>query len=71
MDGKQQAEHGTENIIWMGKTVSSGRSSDLREVIDYLLVGTFRYFGQDTGKQQKIKIGSGASEVEELNKAIR
>lgn len=40
-----------ETIAWRATTTSSGSSSDLRQVIDYLLVATFDYFGEDTGKQ--------------------
>jgi len=37
--------------VWIGEVKSRGSSSDLRKVIDYLIVGAFEHFGTDTGKQ--------------------
>jgi hypothetical protein len=39
--------------IWIGEVNSMGSSSDLRIVIDYLIVAGFEHFGEDTGKQKK------------------
>lgn len=36
--------------IWVGEARSSGASSDLRTVINYLLVAVFQEFGKNTGK---------------------
>ena len=55
-----------EHILWVGETFSADQSSDLRYDIDYLLVATFRYFGQDTGKQVKVSIDRDNPEVVEL-----
>lgn len=66
IDGDDYRNNRSEEIIWVGDTISSGSSSDLRDVIDYLLVATFKYFGQDTGKRMKVVLGAGDKEVKEL-----
>ena len=40
----------------MGESVSEGTSSDLRYLINYLLVATFEYLGQDTGKAVRVRL---------------
>jgi len=42
--------------LWVGETISSGSSSDLRKVIDYLIVATFEHLGIDTGGQKTHRI---------------
>jgi hypothetical protein len=37
--------------LWIGEVTSAGPSSDLREVINYMLIAAFEYFAQDTGRQ--------------------
>lgn len=37
--------------VWYSTTFSSGSSGDLRQVIDYLLVPTFEWLGQNTGQR--------------------
>ena len=41
-----------EHPIWIGETRSAGTTEDLRAIMDYLLVGTFRLFGQDTKRSE-------------------
>jgi hypothetical protein len=36
--------------LWIGEIASAGTDSDLRELINYMLVVGFEYFGQDTGR---------------------
>lgn len=36
---------------WIGQVTSTGPSSDLREVINYMLIAAFEHFGQDTGRR--------------------
>ena len=38
--------------MWIGEVYSKGNSSDLRNVIDYLILGAFEHFGEDTGQQK-------------------
>jgi hypothetical protein len=42
--------------VWIGESYSSGQSDDLRQSIDFLLVGTFKSFGKDTQNFQKTLI---------------
>lgn len=53
-------------VVWSAKTTSSGSSSDLRSVIDYLLVATMEEFGRDTGKQIKRTLPKGDQRVKDL-----
>lgn len=39
--------------VWIGEINSSGSSSDLRKVIDYLIIGAFEHFGIDTKGQKR------------------
>ena len=36
---------------WIGEITSVGNSSDLRELLNYMLVAAFEHFGQDTRRQ--------------------
>lgn len=49
--------------VWIGETYSQGTREDLREMIDYLLVGAFRSFGKDTQKASRIVIPLNDPEV--------
>lgn len=40
----------SEIPVWTGDFMSTGSSSDLREVMDYLLVSVVEYLGKNTGK---------------------
>ena len=44
----QQTDYGEQ--VWHGKIFSCGTNSDLREMIDYLLIYAFKYFGANTKK---------------------
>lgn len=70
-DGNRFRKDSTLQVVWYGDTISIGTSSDLREALDFLLIGAFQHFGKDTGKQQRISMSGKSPEVEELNKAIR
>ncbi len=37
--------------IWIGEVTSAGTSSDLRKLINYMLIAALEHFGQDTGKR--------------------
>jgi hypothetical protein len=65
-DAARQREDKKEHVIWVGETHSIDPSSDLRYDVDYLLVVTFAYFGQDTGKQVRVNLGPEDPEVLEL-----
>ena len=54
------------HVLWVGETHSTDPSSDLRADIDNLLVVTFRYFGQDTGRQVRVNLSPDDPELREL-----
>lgn len=58
-------------VVWRGITTSAGKSSDLRSVIDYLLVATLKHFGADTGKQVTVTLGAGDKRVKALREAAQ
>jgi len=42
--------------IWIAEVSSSGRSDDLRDVLDYMLVVAFEHFGETTGTRRVTRI---------------
>lgn len=48
------ADDKSDAIVWSATAVSAGSSSDVRSIIDYLLVATLDQFGKDTGKQVRV-----------------
>jgi hypothetical protein len=43
-------------VVWVGEAATSRYYSDKRQAINYLLVATFEFFGQNTGRQKVITI---------------
>jgi len=56
IDAHKSRDLNQAEVIWAADTVSEGESSDLREALNYLLVATFDYFGQDTEKAVHLKL---------------
>ncbi|OEU45198.1 MAG: hypothetical protein BBJ60_04255 [Desulfobacterales bacterium S7086C20] len=56
IDGHKFRESGQKEVVWAADTLSEGKSADLRDVLNYLLVATFEYFGQDTGKAISVRL---------------
>jgi hypothetical protein len=52
--------------VWMGETISIGGNNDLREVINYLLLSNFKYFGENTKKVMSDTISQNDKDVREL-----
>lgn len=42
--------------VWIGEITSVGTSSDLRELLNYMLVAAFEHFAEDTGRQISVAI---------------
>lgn len=59
IDAKRSKRSRQSDVVWLGETVSEGEDSDLRDVINYLLVATFDYLGQDTGKAVRVRLSRG------------
>ena len=55
---KGPAYHASKNTepLWIGEITSTGTSSDLRELLNYMLVIAFEHFAEDTGRQLTIAI---------------
>lgn len=51
IEGKAYAKSKQAEPLWICEVASSGASSDLREVISYMLIAAFEHFGRDTGRQ--------------------
>lgn len=56
VEGKHYRETGQFRTLWVGETRSTGTSSDIREVINSLLMAAFTRFGQNTGKAVTVDI---------------
>lgn len=52
--------------VWVGEARSVGASSDLRTVLNYLLVADFKEFGKNTGKAVAVEIKEQDPEVSSL-----
>ena len=58
IDGNSYRDSQKIEPVWMGVATSGGSSSDLRKVINYMLVAAFEHFGEDTGKRiKKVLLG--------------
>lgn len=66
IDRHRLTDTGEQKVVWVGDTISQNSSSDLREFIDYLLVGTFRFFNQDTVKNQVAILTPNDKEISQL-----
>lgn len=51
------------NDVWICETTSSGSSNDIRVVIDYLIVPTFKNFGVNTGEIKTLTIAEDHEEM--------
>jgi len=45
-----------DKVVWVGEGVASKRYAEKREGIDYLLVGVFEFFGQDTHNLKTVEL---------------
>lgn len=52
--------------VWIGEAATSGYYANVREGIDYLLVGTFEYFGRNTKKQMELDINENDPRIKQL-----
>jgi hypothetical protein len=56
VEGKYYRETGKSRTVWVGEARSTGTSSDLREVLNPLLIAAFEQFGKNTGKALSTRI---------------
>jgi hypothetical protein len=51
IDGQAYRASKNAEPLWIGEVTSAGTSSDLRELLTYMLVAAFEHFGEDTRRQ--------------------
>ncbi len=56
VDGNYYRDQGQFRTVWVGEARSTGASSDLRTILNYLLVADFKEFGKNTGKAVTLEI---------------
>jgi len=56
VEAKPYRETGQQRSVWVGEARSAGSSSDLREVINSLLIAAFEQLGRNTGRALPIAI---------------
>jgi hypothetical protein len=56
VEGKYYRETGKSRSVWVGEARSTGASSDLREVLNSLLIAAFEHMGKNTGKAVMTRI---------------
>lgn len=54
-------------VVWVGEAVTSKYYADKRQAINYLLVGVFEFFGQNTGRQETVEIKEKDPRIAELS----
>lgn len=50
-EGEAYRASGSAEPVWIGEIASAGMSSDLREIINYMLIAAFEHFAEDTQRQ--------------------
>jgi hypothetical protein len=63
VDGPAYRTRKVSRPVWVGEARSVGASSDLRTVLNYLLVADFKEFGRNTGKAVPVEIKGQDPEV--------
>jgi hypothetical protein len=68
VDGPTYRTQRVSHPVWVGEARSVGTSSDLRTVLNYLLVADFREFGKNTGKALTREIDEQDPEIYSLTR---
>jgi hypothetical protein len=55
-----------QQVVWIGEAMLATAASDVRRLVNYLLIAGFEYFGQDTGRQMVVEIEPDDPRVLEL-----
>jgi hypothetical protein len=58
-------------FVWRGRIGTTSRNSDLRGVLNYLLVAGFEHFGRDTGRRVEMWMDLNDPRVKRLEDAVR
>lgn len=67
IDGKDYRDSGKTTDIWIGEASVTGEGMDLRDMINYLVVGIFDHFGENTGKRLAVDIKEDDPRVKALS----
>jgi hypothetical protein len=51
IDGRAYSALHEAEPLWISEVTSAGPGTDLRELINYMLIAAFEHFGEDTGKR--------------------
>jgi hypothetical protein len=65
-EGEHYRKTGQFRTLWVGEVRSTGSSSDIREVINSLLLAAFARFGQNTGKAVTVEINQSDPRLRQL-----
>jgi hypothetical protein len=68
VDGPSYRHQKASQPVWVGEARSVGSSSDLRTMLNYLLVADFKEFGKNTGKAITLEIDADNPEVTSLTR---
>jgi hypothetical protein len=68
VEGKYYRETGKSRPVWVGEVRSLGASTDLRQVLNPLLIAAFEQFGKNTGKALPTRIQQDDPRLRELEK---
>jgi len=66
IDGNDYRSSQKIEPLWIGEVTSTGSSSDLRKVINYMLIPAFEHFGANTGERLYKEIFKGDKRVKAL-----
>lgn len=68
IEGRPYRDQGQSKTVWVGESRSTGTSADIREVINSLLLASFKQFGTNTGKAVEVDIRQDDPNLKALEK---
>lgn len=66
MDTQALLKSGEATPVWVAEVTSRGKKSDLRSVLDYLLVAAFDYYPEDSKGMQRVTLSGSDARVQKL-----
>lgn len=57
-----------KELVWQATANTNGDDSDQRDIIDYLLVSVFKYFGKNTKKSVETNVKESSREIKRIRK---
>jgi hypothetical protein len=68
VEAKEYRETGKSRTVWVGEARSTGGSSDLRQVLNPMLVAVFEQFGRNTAKALPIILKQNDPRVRDMER---